>query len=273
MEIEVDPKARDSGVDAGGQRPALLRWVDGILSGAIPASQTGAANGSGESHALRAPAPAQTIVYYACPECRAATLQTEDGPVSVSEKRIGELTPISNVLEIGSEEELPAKGLPVDQLDPPNSASLARRVVQRDGARCSNPGCESRSRLNAHHIVFRTAGGSTCLANEIALCDRRHAMIHAGLLEVTGSPYTNSRGFLARSAPPRSCAMHASCAPERTRSAPFSHRPCWTTRTHRSARRQSRDARATQSLRGRCLDAETLQSVRTKQPMLSSLDV
>jgi len=190
MEIEADPNTRDSGVDAGGQRPALIRWADGILSGAIPASPTGAANGPGEAQARRAPAPAQTIVYHACPECRTATLQTEDGPVSVTEKRIEALTPSSNVLEIRLEEELPVKGVPVDQRDPPNSASLARKVVQRDGACCANPGCENRVRLHAHHIVFRSAGGPTCLANEIAVCDQCHAMIHAGLLEVTGSPYT-----------------------------------------------------------------------------------
>jgi len=205
MENEAHPDVR-GGADGGGghgcgagdgampddsQRPVLVRWADGILSGAIPASPASPASGAGVAQTWRGPSPAQTIVYHACPECRAATLQTEDGPVSVSEKRIEELAPSSNVLEIGPEEELAAKGLPVDQLDPPNSASLARMVVHRDGARCGNPGCESRLRLHAHHIVFRSAGGRTSLANEIAVCDRCHALIHAGLLDVSGSPYTD----------------------------------------------------------------------------------
>jgi len=202
MENEDDPKACNTGADAGdgtmpagGRRPVLVRWADGILSGAIPASPAGPVSSASEARAVSRPGlrptPSQTIVYHACPECRAATLQTNDGPVSVSEMRIEELTPSSNVVEIGPEDELPAIGLPVDELDPPNSASLARKVVQRDGARCGNPGCENRLRLHAHHIVFRSAGGPTCLANEIAVCDLCHAMIHAGLLEVSGSPYTD----------------------------------------------------------------------------------
>jgi len=198
MENEADSKARDGGVDAGDgampagrQRPVLIRWADGILSGAIPASPASPANGAGGAQAALRPAPAQTIVYHACPECRTATLQLEDGPVSVSEQRIEELAPSSNVLVIRSEEELPVKCVSVDRRDTPNSASLARKVVQRDGARCANPGCGNRLRLHAHHIVFRSAGGPTCLANEIGVCDQCHAMIHAGLLEVSGSPYTD----------------------------------------------------------------------------------
>jgi len=201
MENDEDPKACNGGADAGdgtmpagGQRPVLVRWADGILSGAIPASPAGPVSNASEARAVSRAGlrltPSQTIVYHACPECRAATLHTEDGPVSVSEKRIEELAPKANVVEIGPEEELPSKGLAVDQLDPLNSASLARKVVHRDGARCGNPGCENRLRLHAHHIVFRSAGGPTGLANEIAVCDLCHAMIHAGLLEVSGSPYT-----------------------------------------------------------------------------------
>jgi hypothetical protein len=136
------------------------------------------------------PTPAQTILYHACPECRAATVDTEDGLISISPHRIIELAPHSNVIEILPEEEQDVEVLPAGRTDAPNSASLSRKVLNRDSGRCGNPACENRLRLHAHHIVFRSAGGPTALANEVALCDTCHAMVHAGLLEVRGSPYT-----------------------------------------------------------------------------------
>lgn len=43
-------------------------------------------------------------------------------------------------------------------------------------------------RLGLPKIVFRSKGGRTVLSNEVTVCDRCHALIHAGLLEVTGRP-------------------------------------------------------------------------------------
>ncbi|MGE3962774.1 MAG: HNH endonuclease [Planctomycetota bacterium] len=60
-------------------------------------------------------------------------------------------------------------------------------MILRDGARCANPACGSRRRLHAHHIIFRARGGRTVLANEVAVCDRCHALIHADRLEVSGT--------------------------------------------------------------------------------------
>ncbi|MGE3166500.1 MAG: HNH endonuclease [Planctomycetota bacterium] len=54
-------------------------------------------------------------------------------------------------------------------------------------ARCANPACGSKRRLHAQHIIFRVRGGRTVLANEVAVCDRCHALIHAGRLEVSGT--------------------------------------------------------------------------------------
>jgi hypothetical protein len=36
--------------------------------------------------------------------------------------------------------------------------------------------------------VYRSEGGRTILSNEVTVCERCHALIHAGLLEVTGHP-------------------------------------------------------------------------------------
>ena len=38
------------------------------------------------------------------------------------------------------------------------------------------------------YIVFRSAGGRTTFSNETAVCEACHALIHEGLLRVTGDP-------------------------------------------------------------------------------------
>ncbi|MGE3167129.1 MAG: HNH endonuclease, partial [Planctomycetota bacterium] len=193
----------------GDARPTLLRWADAVLAGRIPLS-TGP-----EGDAGRRTRPAQAIVYHSCRECRAASVQTEDGPVSVEPDRIARLSAAADTVDIStgdvpsggvsiedisteeastgdistgdasSEEESPAEKeagtapLPDGLRDAPNSAALSRKVILRDGARCANPACGSKRRLHAHHIIFRARGGRTVLANEVAVCDRCHALIHA----------------------------------------------------------------------------------------------
>jgi hypothetical protein len=108
--------------------------------------------------------------------------------VRVSPERVAELAPHANTVTIAPEEELIAEALPAGESDPSNSSRLARQVLCRDGQRCQNPGCDSWRNLQAHHIVYRSEGGRTALSNEVTVCDRCHALIHAGLLEVTGHP-------------------------------------------------------------------------------------
>lgn len=170
-----------------GERSPLVRWADGILSGAIPTSSTSAAGETG-AHGTQERQPLQAIVYHRCPECRRAAVETRDGLVQVSTARIEELEPDSRQVTIRPEDEIVADSLPAGFSDPPNTPGLVRQVLHRDGLRCQNPGCDSTGRLHAHHIVFRSEGGRTELSNEVAVCDRCHALIHAGLLEVTGRP-------------------------------------------------------------------------------------
>ena len=134
------------------------------------------------------PAPAQTILYRSCPECRASTLDSADGPVAVAPERVADLHPVSNHVRIAADEERQVDDLPPGWVDEPNGARLSRQVLHRDGLRCANPGCGRRRDLHAHHIVFRSRGGPTALSNEVAVCDVCHALLHKGLLEVTGTP-------------------------------------------------------------------------------------
>jgi len=133
-----------------------------------------------------------TILYHQCGTCRRARLMTADGPVEVAPESVErladdavEVTPgqLDDVNEDDDKDLVP----PVDR---PNPASLTRRVRLRDGDRCRNPGCRRREELHAHHIHYRSHGGRTIPANEVAVCTTCHALIHAGLLEVSGDPFS-----------------------------------------------------------------------------------
>lgn len=170
-------------------RPTLLRWADAILAGAIPSGPCEVRrSGKGKSAGMPArPSPVQTILYQSCPDCRSATVQTESGSVQVAPARIDELAEHAKRVHIAPEEEIEVETLPPGELDPPNSARLASQVLHRDGLRCANPGCGSQRNLQAHHVVFRSKGGPTVLANEVAVCDQCHAGIHQGIVELRGS--------------------------------------------------------------------------------------
>jgi hypothetical protein len=63
----------------------------------------------------------------------------------------------------------------------------AYRVFERDGWRCTVPGCSSRRNLHDHHIRFRSAGGSNELENRTTLCAWHHLRgVHAGIVGLRG---------------------------------------------------------------------------------------
>lgn len=61
------------------------------------------------------------------------------------------------------------------------------RVFERDGWRCTVPGCSSFRNLHAHHIVFRSAGGGDEASNLTSLCAWHHQRgVHAGRVRCRG---------------------------------------------------------------------------------------
>jgi len=61
------------------------------------------------------------------------------------------------------------------------------RVFERDGWRCSAPGCTSMRNLHDHHVRFRSAGGSDALENRVTLCAFHHLRgVHGGRLRCVG---------------------------------------------------------------------------------------
>jgi hypothetical protein len=64
----------------------------------------------------------------------------------------------------------------------------SHRVFERDGWRCTAPGCSSQRNLHDHHVVLRSAGGSDDLANRTTLCVWHHLRgVHAGIVRCTGT--------------------------------------------------------------------------------------
>ena len=60
-------------------------------------------------------------------------------------------------------------------------------IFERDEWRCQAPGCSARRRLEAHHIIFKSAGGTDDPENLITLCHAHHRHgIHENRLKVTG---------------------------------------------------------------------------------------
>jgi len=62
------------------------------------------------------------------------------------------------------------------------------RVFERDGWRCTVPGCSSYRNLHDHHIVFRAARGSDDLGNRTTLCAWHHLRgVHAARVSCRGT--------------------------------------------------------------------------------------
>lgn len=60
-------------------------------------------------------------------------------------------------------------------------------VFERDGWRCTVPGCSSLRNLHDHHVVFRSQGGSDALSNRTTLCAWHHLRgVHRGIVRCTG---------------------------------------------------------------------------------------
>jgi hypothetical protein len=66
-------------------------------------------------------------------------------------------------------------------------STLQKQVLERDGGLCTVPWC-SRAADHAHHIRFRSRGGSDELSNLTSLCAIHHLQgVHKGRIRVWGS--------------------------------------------------------------------------------------
>ena len=61
---------------------------------------------------------------------------------------------------------------------------IARAVLDRDGRRCTVPGCDNRLFVHLHHLRFACDGGPATEANLTCLCSQHHRLVHAGSMGV-----------------------------------------------------------------------------------------
>jgi 5-methylcytosine-specific restriction endonuclease McrA len=68
----------------------------------------------------------------------------------------------------------------------PDRSTAARRALARDRGLCQVPGC-SRPAVHAHHVVYRSRGGTDDAHNLVGLCGPHHLHgVHRGFVRVTG---------------------------------------------------------------------------------------
>ena len=73
-----------------------------------------------------------------------------------------------------------------DQEDPLRYA-LNHKTFERDGWRCTVPGCHSRGALHSHHTEWKSHCGPDDLPNRTSLCFGHHKMaLHEGFIQVEG---------------------------------------------------------------------------------------
>ncbi len=91
---------------------------------------------------------------------------------------------------------LPTRGEAIDAMfdhalatwgRPERFVPSAHRIYQRDGWRCTAPGCTAYRNLQDHHVRFRSAGGSDDPSNRTTLCAWHHLRgVHAGTIRCAG---------------------------------------------------------------------------------------
>ncbi len=132
-----------------------------------------------------APAARYAVVYLECPTCGAAAMQTGQGPLEVDRREVARVkgeADVATVPPAGARRDTgaaPPSGRPDRRQGSPRA--IRKKVLLRDGELCANPHCESRAE-HVHHVVPRAAGGADVPENEVSLCARCHAMVHAGVL-------------------------------------------------------------------------------------------
>jgi len=145
-----------------------------------------------------------------------ATLRTDDGPVPL-EKSVVERMACDSVVHDG----------PIQGQDPAAKATQGTRtrILRRDGYRCRS--CDSRYGLQVHHIEWYSLGGPTIGENLTTVCSACHALIHEGLLVVSGKApgevvFQDARGQgLDRTEPADSSRIRMGALPKNGAAAPL----------------------------------------------------
>ena len=89
-----------------------------------------------------------TILYHRCPDCRKTYLSTPEGLVEIAGEVVDRieneaekvtLAPREDTWTMEMSETAPATAIPIEERDRPNTASIVKKVLLRDGQVCANP--------------------------------------------------------------------------------------------------------------------------------------
>jgi Holliday junction DNA helicase RuvB len=122
-----------------------------------------------------------TVVMRTATDDEEATVETEDGPVPIDPVTAEIIACDAGVID---------PDLDDHEADRRVSPTMRRRVLARGKRRCRH--CGSTHRLHIHHIIPWCEGGRTRMENLISLCRTCHALVHEGLLVITGDAKTCS---------------------------------------------------------------------------------
>ena len=64
--------------------------------------------------------------------------------------------------------------------------AVRQLVLERDGWKCTYPGCGARAQLDVHHVRFRSRGGRDEPWNLTSVCRFHHELIHVEQVSVRG---------------------------------------------------------------------------------------
>ena len=124
-------------------------------------------------------APRAQIAITVCESCEQAWQHAAGRKIAITEAEYE--TAACDAKRIGS-----LDGDDVQRAESAIPPATRRKVMQRDGYRCTVPGCRASRFLHVHHIVPRALGGSHKPSNLTTLCGGHHGAHHRGELTISG---------------------------------------------------------------------------------------
>jgi hypothetical protein len=161
-------------------KAVIMEMSRATLAGTV-SSASGSENndrsGSGEHAAARASKPTRMVHVITCPDCKRGWQDGAGVRVELSAAAIERAT--CDAIVVDDERGVRARSVIPER--------TRRKVMARDGHKCTVPGCRSARNLEVHHIVHQEDGGDHREENLTTLCGGHHTCHHDRVLQISGS--------------------------------------------------------------------------------------
>jgi hypothetical protein len=174
VERGLEKVAAEMGRSLDGARPSPEQAILYLMLRVLETDPESDPQGSATAGRVQREHSPFTVVFHRCPDCRRAAVESSEGRVEVSAEAMDRVE--------GSAEQV------VWRVD---SRQSTVREAETPAAGRQPPAAsrfETGAEGHGHHIRLRSAGGPTELWNEVWLCLRCHALVHAGCLKLEGDP-------------------------------------------------------------------------------------